>query len=269
MSDVRRSRSLRDLCDALDGPPPLRRSCCVRIPKEIVKNPDPSTYDTEAVFAGGGLPSFNSPDLDTVNIWPVAPIGKITAKVRNLSADASALRTRVDASWSAFGIGMERNPIGSSFVDLALAGAFGSEQAVAWPMPADATAAGRYGIFVDISHPYDRDLSNNQGQQTVDGLQTSNGRAHSFQVPVRNPSSETRTVNLAFSPAPEAAWATVTPASLTLAPFAVQNVTVAINVPAGLPVSPPGTLISATIDLVATSVGRLLGGVSFLILLDA
>jgi hypothetical protein len=265
MAAIVETRPWRSLCGL---PPPLKPSCCIRIPDEIVKDPDPATYDAGQQFLGGADPTFNSPDLETVNIWPIQPIDRLTARVRNLSADAGAQRTRVDLAWTPFGIGFEPVPIASSFVDLARAGFGGSEQVLAWPTPADVTSAGRYGIFVDIHHPYDRDPLNNRGQQTVDGMQTSAGRSRTFIVPVRNPFSEVRTFSMQLTPAPQASWANVAPGSFTLAGGAVQNVAVKVDVPPGLPVSPPGTLISATIDIRAQSGGALIGGVSILILLD-
>ncbi|HJR83500.1 MAG TPA: hypothetical protein VJ775_06195 [Sphingomicrobium sp.] len=262
---MREQASLRSLC----GPPPFRRSCCIRVPDEIVKDPDPATFDAEQVFASGGAPTFNSPDINTINLWPVAPIDAIDAIVRNLSPDASAHRTRVDVSWTPFGIGLQRIPIFSSFVDLAKAGIAGSEQQLSWPTPAAMKAAGRFSVFVDIAHPYDRDLLNNRGQQTVDGLQTSGGRSKTFTFPVRNPSSSPQTISIGKVPSSQAAWATVTPTTLALAGGAQQNVTVKITVPTSVPASPAGTLITATIDVVATAAGRLIGGVSFLILVDS
>jgi hypothetical protein len=266
---MREQLASRSLCRLLHDPPPLRRSCCLRVRDDIVKNPDPSTFDAEAVFASGGSPTFNSPDIDTISLWPVNPIDQIDATVRNLSADAGAARTRVDVSWTPFGIGLERLPIFSSFVDLARAGFVGSEQKLSWPTPAAMKAAGRFAVFVTTQHPYDRDLTNNAGQQTVDGMQTSAGRSKSFTFPVRNPSSSSQVISMGIVPSPQAAWATITPTSIPLAGGTQQNVTVKIKVPGGVPVSPPGTLISATIDVVAISAGRLIGGVSFLILVDS
>jgi hypothetical protein len=104
-----------DICRILRQPPPRKPSCCIRVPSEIVKRPDPATYDAETLFAGGALPTYNSPDINTVRVWPMAPIETLTATVRNLSLDANAQRTRVDLSWSAFGIGLARIPIASSF----------------------------------------------------------------------------------------------------------------------------------------------------------
>jgi len=262
---MREQASLRTLC----RPPPLRRSCCIRVPDDIVKDPDPSTFDAEQMFASGMPPTFNSPDINTINLWPVAPIDAIDASVRNLSPDASAQRTRVDVSWTPFGIGLQRIPIFSSFVDLAKAGVGGSEQQLTWPTPAAMKAAGRFSVFVDIAHPYDRDLQNNRGQQTVDGLQTSSGRSKTFTFPVRNPSSSSQTISVSIVPSPQAAWATISPSNLSLAGGAQQNVTVKINVPTSVPASPAGTLITATIDVVATAAGRLIGGISFLVLVDS
>jgi hypothetical protein len=262
---MREQASLRTLC----RPSALRRSCCIRLPDEIVKDPDPSTFDAELAFASGASPTFNSPDINTINLWPIAPIDAIDAIVRNLSPDASAQRTRVDVSWTPFGIGLQRIPIFSSFVDLAKAGSGGSEQQLSWPTPTAMKATGRFSVFVDIAHPYDRDLLNNRGQQTVDGLQTSAGRSKTFTFPVRNPSSSPQSISLSIVPSPEAVWATVSPATLSLAGGAQQNVTVKITVPTSVPASPAGTLITATIDLIAIAAGRLVGGISFLILVDS
>lgn len=260
---------LRSICRALQSPPPLQRDCCVKLPPEIVKDPDPATYDAQQAFAAGQPPTFNSPDITTVLIWPMRPIEQLSAVVRNLSSDATAAQTRVDVSWSPFGIGLPRTPIASSFVDLARAGFPGSEQTLSWTTPSAVTAAGRFGIFVDVVHPYDRDPNNNAGQQTVTGMQTSAGRLQRFVVPVRNPLTTVQAVNLSLSPAIPASWASVSPAVVTLAPGAQQDVIVEIEVPSSVPPSPPGTVMSATLELIAVAGGTLIGGVAFLILVDA
>jgi hypothetical protein len=257
----------RSICGKLVPRP--RTSCCIRVPSQIIHDPDPSIYDQRLIFEGGGMPTFNSPDIETVDLWPVRPIDNLTATVRNLSADSSANQTRVDLSWSAWGIGMPRIPILSSFVDLARAGFPGSEQTLLWPLPPALNAAGRYGIFVNVIHPYDRDPNNNQGEQTVDGFQTSTGRSKSFVVPVRNPASSTQLISLTAGPAPVVPWVTIVPSVLTLGAGAQQNVMVSVNVPAAIPASPPGTLISASVDVLATIGGTYLGGIDIAILFDA
>ena len=260
------SAESRSLCQLR---PRVRTSCCIRVPSDIVHDPDPSTYDQLLVFNTGGAPTFNSPDLNTVDVWPLRPIDNLTATVRNLSADASANQTRVDLSWSAWGIGMPRSAIASSFVDLARAGFAGSEQTLSWPLPPALKAAGLYGIFVNLIHPYDRDPNNNQGEQTIDGFQTSTGRSHTFVIPVRNPTISVQTISLSVLPAAIVSWVNVVPSSVTLGAGAQQNVMVAITVPAAIPPSPPGTLISASVDILATIGGNYLGGVDFAILIDA
>jgi hypothetical protein len=256
----------RSFCDLRPRKPV---SCCIRVPSEIIHDPDPSIYDQRLVFDSGSLPSFNSPDINTVDIWPIRPIENLSATVRNLSADASANQTRVDLTWSVWGIGMQREPIGSSFVDLARAGFTGSEKTLSWPLPPALNAAERYGIFVKILHPYDRNPANNEGEQTVDGFQTSQGRSKSFVVPVRNPSGSIQNFSLTAGPAPVAPWVTIVPAAFTLGAGAQQNVMVSVHVPPGIPPSPPGTLISGTVDVMALMSGSYLGGVSILILFDA
>lgn len=244
------------------------RRCCIRAPEDIVKDPDPAIYDQRLVAQSGGIPTFNSPDLDTVNIWPLRPIENMRIRVRNLSADASANQTRVDLAWSPWGIGLPRKAIGSAFIDLARAGFAGSQKDLTWPLPPEVNAANRYGIFANIIHPYDRDVSNNEGEQTVDGLQTSQGHTKSFVIPVRNPTGSVQTISLVATPAVMAPWVVIAPATLTLGAGAQANVMASITVPAAIPPSPPGTLLSAAVDIFATIGGAYLGGVGILILFD-
>jgi hypothetical protein len=259
----------RSICDALRRPLPARESCCIRVPSQIIHDPDPAIYDQRLVLESGGAPTFNSPDVSTVDIWPLRPIDNLTATVRNLSADASANQTRVDWSWSVWGIGMPRQAIGSSFADLARAGFAGSEQTLSWPLPPALKAAGRYGIFVNLIHPYDRDDTNNQGEQTLDGFQTSTGRVKTFVVPVLNPTGSTHTIALTAGPPAMLPWVTIAPATFTLGGGAQLDTMVSVDVPSAIPPSPPGTLISATVDVLATIDGAYLGGISIAILFDA
>src|SRR5215207_4930449 len=67
---MRRQPSLRYFC----GLPPFRRHCCIRIPDEIVKDPDPGTFDAELTFAFGAGSIFNNPHHNTTNLRPMAPI---------------------------------------------------------------------------------------------------------------------------------------------------------------------------------------------------
>lgn len=257
----------RFLCEKLK--PVFRGSCSIRVPAEIIHDPDPAIYDQQLSFLEGGSPTFNSPDIDTVDVWPLRPIDSLRISCRNLSATSSANQTRIDLSWSPWGIGMQRQAIGSSYVDLGRAGFPGSEATISWPLPPVVKAAGRYGIFVKLFHPYDTDTSNNQGEQTADGFQTSGGRSRTFVVPVRNPTAVTQTVVLLVGPPPVAPWVNVVPSVITLAAGAQQNVMVSIDVPSAIPASPAGTLISAAVDVLATIGGAYLGGVSILILFDA
>jgi hypothetical protein len=248
---------------------PYPKDCCIRVPKEIVHDPDPATYDQQLLFSTGAAATFNSPDIETADVWPLVAIPTLTATVRNLSTEASANQTRVDISSSPWGIGLPRTPVATSFVDLARSGFPGSEQTLSWPTPPALLAARVFGLFVTIIHPYDTDPHNNAGEQTIDGFQTSTGRSKTFVVPVRNPTGAAQTIALAAGPAPMAPWVNVVPATFTLGAGAQQNVMVSVDVPAAIPPSPPGTEISATIDILATIGGNYLGGVSIVILVDA
>jgi hypothetical protein len=248
---------------------PYPRDCCIRIPKEIVHDPDPATYDQQLLFSTGVAPTFNSPDIDTADVWPLVAIPNLTATVRNLSTECSANQTRVDVSSSPWGIGQPRTSVATSFVDLARSGFPGSEQTLSWPTPPALLAARVFGLFITIIHPYDTDPYNNAGEQTIDGFQTSTGRSKTFVVPVRNPTSATQTIALTAGPAPVTSWVNVVPATFTLGAGAQQNVMVSVDVPASIPPSPPGTEVSASVDILATIGGNYLGGITIAILIDA
>lgn len=255
------------LCNSLR--PITRTDCCTRAPPEIVHDPDPETYDQQLLFSTGGAPTFNSPDIETADVWPLVAIPNLMATVRNLSTQASANQTRVDVSSSSWGIGLPRTTIATSFVDLARAGFPDSQQTLSWPTPPALLAARVFGLFITLIHPYDSDPLNNAGEQTIDGFQTSTGRSKTFVVPVQNPTGAVQTISLSAGPAPVVPWVNVVPATFTLGPGAQQAVMVAIDIPASIPASPPGTEISATVDILATIGGGYLGGVSFVILFDA
>lgn len=264
---ARRRSLFYDLCHQLVPRPRTEgRGCCIHVPPDIVKDPDPATYDQRLELAAGRLPSFNSPDIDTVHVWPIRPINTLDITVRNLSADASANGTRVDVSWSPWGIGMPRQAIASSFVNLPRAGFPGSQQRVQIPTPAAVIEAGRYGIFATVHHPYDRDLTNNAGEQTLDGFATSETRSKQFVIPVRNPSAAAGNIQLQVSPN---TWgASIVPNSLVLGAGAQQDTQFSVSVPAGVPPSPAGTLITQSFEISAFLNGTLIGGVAIIVLVD-
>jgi hypothetical protein len=255
----------RGLCQ----PAPRPSDCCIKLPPAIVLDPDPEIYCQPLIAAGGALPTFDSPDIETVDVWPIVPLDPILCTVRNISSDASASQTRVDVSWSPWGIGMPRTVMGTVFVDLPRAGSAGSQQQISVPLATAAKSAGFYGIFVQIYHPYDRDTSNNFGEQTVNGFTTQTGRAQNFPLPIRNPSGATQTISFEVGPPAVASWVNVAPSTLTLGPGAQGAVMVQVAVPSNVPISPAGTEISYTIDIMALIGGAYLGGISIVILVDA
>lgn len=257
-----------DICQRLVPRPRTEgRGCCIRLPPDIVGDPDPATYDQRFELAAGRTPTFNSPDISTVNVWPIRPINNLDITVRNLSPDASANGTRVDVSWSPWGIGMPRQSIASGFVNLPRAGFPGSQQRVQIPTPAAVIEAGRYGIFAKVHHPYDRDLTNNTGEQTLDGFATSETRSKQFVIPVRNPSGANGNIQLQVSPN---IWgASIVPNALVLGAGAQQDTQFSVSVPASVPPSPAGTLITQTFEISALLNGALIGGVAIIVLVDS
>lgn len=263
-SSSERAQGGRSLCRLLGTLPRRKRDCCVPLDNVDVRKPDPSTYDQTRLLSAGVPITFNSPDIDTINFWPVVPIPELNVRLRNLSTEVPAAGTRVDMAWSRWGIGQVRSPVGSIAIDLAP----GTEGAVKLATPPALIAAGRFALFVKVFHPHDKDAGNNTGEQTIDGMRTSEGRTRSFTFPVRNPGPAAGNIQLQVLAGPAAPWAALSASNFTLAPGTETNATLTISVPAAVPVSPPGTLVTTMLDVMATLNGAYLGGINIFILID-
>ena len=263
-ASLERMQGRRSLCGLLGIPPRRKRDCCLHLDNVDVRKPDPSTYDQIRLLSLGLPITFNSPDIDTINFWPVVPIPELNVRLRNLSTEVPAAGTRVDMAWSRWGIGQVRLPIGSITTNLGP----GAEGAVKLATPPALIAEKRFGLFVTVFHPHDKDAGNNTGEQVIDGMRTSEGRTRSFTFPVRNPGSAGGTIHLQVLPGPAAPWASLSASTFTLAPGAEASVTLTLTVPAAAPVSPPGTLVTTMVDVLATLNGAYLGGINIFILID-
>ena len=256
------------ICNAFrPAPPPA--SNCVRAPSDILKLPDPAIYDQTLEIAQGRAPTWDSPDIFTHDVDPLRPLDQIRVILRNNSPDASAFNTQVQVAWSEFGIGMPRVPIGAVRVDLARAGFPGSTKDAFIPPPPAARAQVKFGVFVSIDHPYDRDRTNNKGEQALDVKHTRDvGPNPTFEFPLRNSFADPIEITLLVNNPQNwfftALVATVAPLSpFFLNPGETRSVSVNIAVPTG---TPPGTL--GTFSVYATTPLGLLGGVALVVIVD-
>jgi hypothetical protein len=241
---------LLSLCRGFQAPP-RRPSNCVAAPEPIIKKPDPAIYDQSLVLSQGGVPSWDSPDLFTHDFPGFTPLTHIDALVHNLSTEASACNVQVEFAWSPFGIGLDHTVIGAVSVNVGR----GATEKVVIPSSAEMRAAVRFNVFVTLRHPYDKDLTNNQGEQGFDLQNTASvGRAMQFQFPLRNRFSTATDVTLLVDPVQ---WGvTITPANVFLNAGAQTNVSVTLSIPV---TEPSGTSVLFSVYAV-TPLG-LLGGV--------
>ena len=137
------------------------------------------------------------------------------------------------------------------------------------PLPPAARAQVRFGVFVSLEHPYDRDRSNNQGEQAFDVKHTRDvGSNPTFSFPLRNSFSDQTQVTLQVNNPQNwfftALVATVAPLSpFFINPGETRTVGVSIAVPSG---TPAGTL--ATFSVYAMTPLGLLGGVALIVIVD-
>lgn len=237
-------------------------TCCVRV-NTPPDRPDLAIYSQAEQISLGYAPSWNNPDITTNNDFPWALLPQAEVVVRNLSATASAVNALVTLSTSAFGIGMPRALLSGLQILL------GPSQSVTLKYPFTQTIlAGdqSIGTFVDIQHPYDKRLVNNQGAQTLKGVYTSQaGRSIDFQFPVANQEPVPRTILLSvFTSALDGTLSTTSHAFVA---FEQLTVTLHVDVPAAIHGTPAAPVYNE-ITVVGTSAGALVGGLTHAVWVD-
>jgi hypothetical protein len=256
------------LCNPFVGKKVFSEIGCGSLSEEIVKRPDPSIYDQKLELSQGRIPTWDNPDISshqqmTVTDPQIVPLENMQASIHNRSAEAHAFNTIVRVEWSKFGIGLQRNQLGSINVNLLRAGSVGDTVQISLPLPSDLRALVRFAIFVNVNHPHDMDITNNEGEQAFDGKRTSEfGRSLSFTIPVRNPMNNTLTLNMGVIPT---MWSVnFNPSSFALNPGQERNVIVTFDIPQNIPAD-----IKEVFDIYSTHQTGLLGGVQLIIIVDS
>jgi hypothetical protein len=170
--------------------------------------------------------------------------------VRNNSATAAAVNTIVAISYAPMGIGMPRTPLTTLMLSLLA----GETRQLSVPLPAAVLNAPvkSVGLFVDIAHPYDANLTNDHGANMIGIVLLEAGRSGVQTIALGNTTSSPITYNLSIEP--NTIGATLSSTSVTVAPGATGGV--GANFPA--PANPPG---QTEFTVVARDdSGNLLGG---------
>jgi hypothetical protein len=254
-------RLLSPICRGFQ-PRRRKQANCISVPPEIVKKPDPAIYSQSLELSRGNPPTWNSPDVVTHQFPDFTPLEEFEITIRNLSPEVSAFNTQVDTAWSTFGIGLPRAAIGAVALNLQRAGLHGDVQTVRVATPPALRAAGRFSLFLKVRHPYDTDLSNNEGEQAFDSQRTRDvGRAMTFRFPVRNSFNIATDVTLLVNPV---RWGVdISPAMLELNPGQEAEVQVSFLVPENVDA---GT--RHTFSVYGLTALGLLGGVGLVVHVD-
>jgi hypothetical protein len=252
-------------CDCFGRPQTPRERCCLALPDERVKRPDLAIYSQQEVIAKAGEPTWNSPDIITVDFPYTRLNAETRVTVRNLSPDTWAVAAQVHFFISPFGIGFERRHVGSQTVTLPPS----ASADLLFPLsPTIASGDPRTGVHIEIQHPHDPNPINDSGSQVLAAALTSvAGRSLALTIPVRNRAAVARRIS--FRVVAGDLRAVVEPTSLTLAASEEGTVVLRSEVPASLRPTPDhGTRRSVTVIATAED-GSLVGGVTQHIVVDA
>ncbi len=184
--------------------PRLRDDCCLHLPAEVHKRPDPLVYAQYYLMNMGLAVTWDNPDIDLFEPDPLAPDGlgapvassalqpdhayRVRVRVWNGSYDAPAAGLPVHLSYLSFGAATTSTPVATRLVDL---GVKGSAHCPAyahfdWRTP----GAGHYCLQARLEWADDANPDNNLGQENVQV-----GELHSpaeFEFTLRNDASVRR-----------------------------------------------------------------------------
>jgi hypothetical protein len=249
---------------------PVRRSkslsCCMETDTPIDR-PDLAIYSQAERFAAGAQPTWNNPDITTNLVGESKLMPEAQVRVRNNSGSASAVGANVCCFVSRFGIGYERQPIGTSTQNFAP----GEERELLIPFPqAVLNGDQRIGFYVRIEHATDPVLINNEGAQILDPYATSvQGRAIATSFLVRNPVAGTQSIQiqqLATEPGIQASFSV---ASGAFGPLEERTCQVQIDVEAWL-TGTPDNFVRRDITYVARGAdGNVIDGLTFMVWVDS
>jgi hypothetical protein len=220
----------------------------------------------------GREPSWNNPDfiqdILALSYDPQRPQISTTFQIHNRSPEVAAVGVLVSVSFSRFGIGLERRPLGNIIVGLGPGR--GEYLDLPYPQMLLAELGHLPALFIQIHHSLDQKLINNYGEHAEQVQRTSEvGRAFSLRFPVRNDAQVARQINIGV-------LTTDLGTNLSLnnrlfAPFEQVDVDLNVVVPATITGSindpfPP----QRTLTVMAHDAGsQLIGGVSYIIRIDS
>lgn len=174
---------------------------CAIVRPEVYKRADPLIYSQRYLREQGLSVTWNNPDIQLYKDGtPVSSSQlevdteyEVIATIYNNSTEAPAVGMPVDFTFLGFGIGTEKNVIGSTIVNLPVKGAPGhpAQGKVIWQTPKQ---EGHYCLQVDLKWTDDANPKNNLGQENTNVGHYSSPAF--FEFPVRNDDTIRKLINL-------------------------------------------------------------------------
>lgn len=171
-----------------------------KIPSHTYKRPDPMIYSQGYLMSKGLAVTWDNPDIQLfdnglqVSSSDLRPNWnyRLHARIWNGSMEAPAVHMLVKFFYLSFGIGIQRNYIGQTFVDVPVKGAVGHPAfaEIDWMTP---SAPGHYCLQAELVWPDDANPDNNLGQENV-SVKKLNSPNAIFVFPVRNDAPFARTI---------------------------------------------------------------------------
>lgn len=245
-------------CSIAVNPPPNR--------------PDPAIYSQAARVSAGLDAAWDNPDIKV--FAPPNYVGgewlrsepwlfdRAEVSIHNRSPTVSAINTVVRVTRGRYGIGMQRTPVVTQLLSLGpgdttkLDLPLGAFHPIYHDNSGHEVRITGHTLFVDITHPYDADVTNNRGESVV-GLATIATRlsqGNDLPIPIGNYTDQPLTYVLSLLP--NNVTAQINAPQVTVAPESSQLLYLHCNIPPTKPFSTSITLLAEDLE------GHLLGGLT-------
>jgi hypothetical protein len=240
-----------------------RSDCCVTLKNKPIEKPDLAIYSQVEQFALGNLPTWDSPDIVTNFLNPFKLLPEVPVKIRNLSPTASAINGIAHLYISGFGLGMARQLISSSIINLAP----NDMVEIKYPLPQAVLNGDQLiGVHVVLQHPHDSNTINNEGHQQFQAVYTSiKGRSFDLSFPALNNTNVSK--NISFHVLSTDLSVTLSSNSHLFSPFEQIQIKANIAIPNALH-GTPATLVRNVTIVSRDAGGALIDGLTFQIYID-
>lgn len=242
----------------------VKKSSCFSVAStsnHLIERPEISIYSQGYNFTQGLNPTWNSPDIEFIKNEKL--MNELSYFISNNSS-VPAINSRVDVYVSEFGIGLDKLLMASDIVTIPANQRLKLTKDIS---NINLNSNERGGVFIELSHPYDKNVFNNYGSQILQMVKTSNvGRNFKIDFELKNGTLYNRNYILQYTN--NEITTGFSENAIYLLPNETRKIKLNFNVPISISGSSSNSIRRTTDVIVKTSAGELVGGLSIITVIN-